>query len=230
MKHKLNKDYFKTIDTENKAYWLGFIAADGCIYKMSKTAYRFQINLKADDINHLIAFNNEIESDYDIITKAVGKSEACQLKIASKEFTEHLIALGITPRKSLTIQMPELRDDLYKHFIRGYFDGDGCITYSKRANKDTYRYKFSIIGGEPMLEAINNKMNLDLSIYDINHSEAVDLSTANKNKIIAIYDYLYKDATIYLESKKEKFEEVLSLFAVMQSKEQSELTGNSLEP
>ena len=38
MKHNLNKDYFKNIDNEEKAYWLGFIAADGCIYKMSKTA------------------------------------------------------------------------------------------------------------------------------------------------------------------------------------------------
>ena len=50
LKHNLNKEYFKNIDTEEKAYWLGFIAADGCVYKMSKNAHRLQINLSYKDI------------------------------------------------------------------------------------------------------------------------------------------------------------------------------------
>ena len=125
MRHTLNKNYFKNIDTEEKAYWLGFIAADGCVYKMSKNAYRLQINLSAVDIGHLELFNDCIESDYIITQKKVNNSDTCILKISSKEFTDNLINLGITPNKSLIVQMPNISQDLIRHFIRGYFDGDG---------------------------------------------------------------------------------------------------------
>lgn len=208
MKHKLNKEYFNNIDTEEKAYWLGFIAADGCIYKMSKTAYRLQINLSLIDINHLQKFNECIESDYNITTKNINSSDTCTLKIACKQLTDGLIKHGITPKKSLTVEMPELRDDLYRHFIRGYFDGDGCITY----NFD-YLYPkmaFSIVGGESMLLAINEHMNQDMSIYTCNHSPALTLTTAKKDKIVQIYHYLYDDSTIYLDRKKEKFDYLMS--------------------
>ena len=119
------------------------------------------------------------------------------------------------PNKSLTVKMPNLRSDLIRHFIRGYFDGDGCIYY---ANNERLRYEFSIVGGDDMLDAINDQMQQDISKYEINHSKAVKLSTANKNKIIAIYHYLYDNSNIYLRSKKEQYERLLSLFAEMQSK------------
>lgn len=213
MKHKLNKEYFNIIDTEEKAYWLGFIAADGCVYQMSKTAYRLQINLSLTDIDHLQKFNECIESDYIITTKKVKNSDTCTLKIACKQLTDDLIKYGITPKKSLIIQMPTLKEELYRHFIRGYFDGDGCITY----NFDyTYpKMTFSIVGGEPMLLSINEKMNQDLSIYACNHSPALTMSTAKKDKVINIYHYLYDDCTIYLNRKKEKFDYLMSRLTEM---------------
>ena len=213
MKQTLNKEYFNNIDNEEKAYWLGFIAADGCIYKMSKTAYRLQINLSLIDINHLQKFNECIESDYSITTKNINGSDTCTLKIACKQLTDGLMLHGITPKKSLTIKMPELENELYRHFIRGYFDGDGCITY----NFD-YLYPkiaFSIVGGEPMLLSINDKMGQDLSIYTCNHSSALTLTTARRDKIIAIYHYLYDDSTIYLDRKKEKFDYLMSRLTEM---------------
>lgn len=213
MRHTLNKNYFKNIDTEEKAYWLGFIAADGCVYKMSKNAYRLQINLSAVDIDHLELFNDCIESDYIITQKKVNNSDTCTLKISSKEFTDNLINLGITPNKSLVVQMPNISQDLIRHFIRGYFDGDGCITYHTSQNR--FRYQFTIVGGIDMLESINEHLNQDLSIYDIKHSKALNLTTCSKSKIINIYHYLYDDSTIFLNRKKEKFDYLMSRFTEM---------------
>ena len=215
MKHNLNKEYFKNIDTEEKAYWLGFIAADGCVYKMSKNAYRLQINLSYKDIEHLELFNKCLESDYKINVKKLKNSDICELKIASKQLTDDLIELGITPNKSLKVEMPNIDIDLIPHFIRGYFDGDGCITYSETPTR--FRYKFSIVGGESMLESINTYMNQDIEIYTINHSDALDLCTSNKQKIINIYHYLYDNANIYLTRKKEKFDYILSRFVGIQN-------------
>lgn len=71
-KHKLNKSYFASIDSEEKAYWLGFLMADGCVYKgSSKNSYRLQINLSFNDRDCLEKLNESIESDYDIKDKYV---------------------------------------------------------------------------------------------------------------------------------------------------------------
>ena len=110
-KHKFNEEYFRDIDSEEKAYWLGFIAADGCVYKNSN-AWRLQINLKGSDVEHLERLQQAIKSNYKIAEKLVGTSEVCQLKINSKIMCEDLMNQGIIERKSLVVQMPEMDSDL----------------------------------------------------------------------------------------------------------------------
>lgn len=229
-KHKINEDFFKNIDTEEKAYWLGFISADGCIYKMSKNAFRFQINLKLEDKYILESFLNSIDSDYNIDVKKISNSDVCQLKIENKNFTDNLIKHGITERKSLNVKMPIIDEKLYRHFIRGYFDGDGCISFSKRKNKNSYRYKVCIVGGYDMFNSIIEKTGINFSIYKINHSKALSLETTKKENIINFYNYIYNDCSIFLKRKKDKYDIVMSLFAEKQSKKESELTGTPLEP
>ena len=151
-KHKFNERYFENIDSEEKAYWLGFIAADGCVYK-NKQSYRLQINLKGSDIDHLKKFQKAICSDYKITEKKVGKAQSntCQLKINSTKMCNDLIKNNIIERKSIIFEPPILNKNLMSHFIRGYFDGDGWITSYKRKDSNGYRNEVGIIGGKKAL-------------------------------------------------------------------------------
>lgn len=214
-KHNFNVDFFKEINTEEKAYWLGFIAADGCVYNNSN-AWRLQINLKGSDKEHLERFQSAIGSNYKIAEKIVGKSEVCQLKVNSKIMCFDLIELGIIERKSLQVKMPQIPQHLIRHFIRGYFDGDGNIKNFYDKN-NRHRYNFNIVGGIDMLNSINNHMPCKLDIYKIKRdSDIFTLETTMKSKLVSIYDFLYKDATIYLTRKKDIYDNLMSRFAEMQ--------------
>nr|DAV25237.1 MAG TPA: endonuclease [Caudoviricetes sp.] len=214
-KHKFNEKFFEVIDSEEKAYWLGFIAADGCVYQ-NANAWRLQINLKGSDKNHLDKLQLAIGSTYKIAEKKIGKSDICQLKINSKILCDDLIKLGIIERKSLVVKMPDLDHELTRHFIRGYFDGDGNIKNFDDKN-GRHRYNFNIVGGEEMLNSISESMPCDLDLYKVKRvSPIFSLETTSREKLKEIYDFLYKDATIYLNRKKDVFSNLMSRFAEMQ--------------
>lgn len=214
-KHFCNNFYFSNINSEEKAYWLGFIFADGCVYKGSDAhSYRLQINLKYADKNHLEKFLQAISSNYSIADKSYKGSEISQLKINSTTLCKDLMELGAIPKKSLICKFPSIDKELYRHFIRGYFDGDGCITN----NANYTKYNFSIVGGQEMLSAFKEIFDCKSAIYSIKHSLAYSLETSNKDSLIWIYNYLYKNSTIYMERKKEKFEKIMSHLVGMPSK------------
>lgn len=123
-----NENYFENIDTESKAYWLGFLYADGSIYqnKNRPNPTNFELSLKPSDTEHIKMFAKEINYD---LTKVKRFGDRTRLCISSLVFCKHLINKGCTQRKSLTLEFPTfLREDLIRHFIRGYFDGDGHIS------------------------------------------------------------------------------------------------------
>lgn len=213
-KHNFNENFFEVIDTEEKAYWLGFIAADGCVYKNSN-AWRLQINLQGADKKHLEKFQNSIKSDYKISEKNIKNSSVCQLKVNSKIMCMDLIKLGIVERKSLEVKFPNIKKELVHHFIRGYFDGDGNIKNFYDKN-NRHRYNFNIVGGIDMLNSINERLPCKIELYKLKrNNEIFSLETTMKNKLIQIYDFLYKDATIYLSRKKDIYDNLMSRFTEM---------------
>ena len=114
-----------------------------------------------------------------------------------------MIKHGITERKSLVCKFPvTVPDNLIHHFIRGYFDGDGCISIS---NTDHLRYKFSIVGGKDILEKMQKYLSGTYLYHFKNREHIVELQTGNIENIRNIFDYLYKDATIFLPRKYDKF-------------------------
>lgn len=200
-KHKFNENYFEQIDNNEKAYWFGFLMADGCVYKGSdKHSYRLQINLKASDIEQLEAFQRAIESNYSIQIKSLKNSDAAILKINSTKMCMDLINHGLTERKSLVCKFPDINEKYISSFILGYFDGDGCIT-----NKNKNRWTFGIVGGEEMLRSIQSKLPVETYIYKIKHSEAVSLETSSHKNIYQLFKWLYNDASIFLQRKYNKF-------------------------
>ena len=216
-KHKFNERYFENIDSEEKAYWLGFIAADGCVYK-NKQSYRLQINLKGSDINHLKKFQKAICSDYKITEKKVGKAQSntCQLKINSTKMCNDLIKNNIIERKSIIFEPPILNKNLMSHFIRGYFDGDGWITSYKRKDSNGYRNEVGIIGGKKALNYFIDFLPKGFSKYEkYKDDKIIQISGSSIKTISETYNYLYENATIFLDRKKNVFENIMSRLTEM---------------
>ena len=128
-------DYFEQIDTPEKAYWLGFLTADGCMHPTAaypEGAY-LTIDLSITDADHLVKLKEAIGASRNV-RKAVKRSgERLQgyasLAIGSHRLAEPLIALGITPRKSATVEPWDGPEHLMPHYWRGLFDGDGSLAY-----------------------------------------------------------------------------------------------------
>lgn len=206
---RFNEHVFDVIDTEEKAYWLGFIYADGNI---SSKKYTFEISLKYDDIEHLQKFNSFMEHVFDNIkikeVKLNGKVfKACRWMGKSKHLWETLNSYGCTPKKSLTLEFPDKSifksEDLIRHFIRGYFDGDGCISYRDKAHKYTC---INVLGTENFLHGFCNSCRIDNPIFTSRNKNSItkSFSLCNK-KAFLLEDYLYDNSNIYLARKYQRY-------------------------
>jgi hypothetical protein len=205
---KFNDRIFDVIDTEEKAYWLGFIYADGYISSIDKAG--FEISLKAEDSNHLHKFNRFMEHKHDNVKLGVSKCngkefQRCRWTVRNQHLWDTLNTLGCIPKKSLILQFPDISifstEDLIVHFIRGYFDGDGCISY---ANKEHTKICINIVGTEHMLDCINNYVPVKLYKTKKSNTDACSVSLSG-TKAFKVVDYLYKNASIYLDRKYQRY-------------------------
>lgn len=139
-KYKLNEHYFDVIDTPNKAYILGLLHADGC-NKMDKSTV--SIGLQESDKDLLEQIRLEIGSEKPLRyidnsnkhTFGYTYKNMYELQMFSKYMCQQLADKGIVPNKSLKIGFPEwLDEDLISHYVRGVFDGDGCICKPSKVN------------------------------------------------------------------------------------------------
>lgn len=158
---EVRRDYFKIIDSDEKAYWLGFIAADGCVY-IGGRQHTLSIALQRRDRHWLEHFRGIIAPGA-TITDSAGPNSST-LSIGSQELVHDLIELGITPRKSLTLEWPNVPEPFVMSFLCGYFDGDGCLHC--RPGRRKMQYQWSLLGTMPFLiaarEYIQNSTNVDL--------------------------------------------------------------------
>ena len=211
---KFNEHIFDVIDIEEKAYWLGFIYADGYIdssplEENKKSKYGFELSLKGSDAEHLHKFNefmghnkNNVKIGY---TNCEGKRcIRCRWFVANKHLWNILNNLGCTPRKSLTLKFPkeEIFQDisLIRHFIRGYFDGDGCLSYTKGIK--TFSPVCGFLGTEKFLESLKSYCFI-LENKNIHHksNENVYEISCSHNEASKLLHYLYDNSNIYLQRK-----------------------------
>lgn len=219
-KVKFNDIIFDSIDTEEKAYWLGFIYADGNInnHKTTKMSYTLIIALKSTDYKHLEKFCNFInysKNNIKIINKKLNEKQyqQCRVEIHSKHLWKQLNNLGVIPNKSLILKFPKESifsdKSLIKHFIRGYFDGDGCLSFYKRVYDIIPHCSF--VGTKSFIQ--NSKLHIPYdSVFRIrnysqtkeNYHDLYEL-VFNKENSGLFSDWLYKDATIYLDRKYNRY-------------------------
>lgn len=232
-KYKFNEDYFEKIDTPDKAYWLGFIYADGNVFikkgksENSSKGATIEISLKREDEYHLNNFIKCLKGNISLKTREVKLNgniyPASRLLINSIKMANDLIQLGCIPRKSLVLTFPQnLSENLYSHFIRGYFDGDGCISF-KRYNK-SFSFVATINGTYDFLSQIkiilqDNKIKS--SDVKSTKSKAYEIRLYGKDNLAKLHNYLYKDAEYFLGRKFDLFRS--SLFSLNQEFEASDV-------
>ena len=215
--YSINEKYFNIIDNERKAYWIGFLMADCTMREHKIGCLQLSFELCEDDKYIIEQFNNDINSTYKIqisSSKNSSKNRA-RLIITNYNFCKHLIKHGIIPNKTGKEKIPEtIPYEYIKDFIRGFFDGDGCVMFS---NKNRARGKFHIVScSYEILYDLSQIIPADFTDKSLHLKSDTDhiyeLETCNLVNLAKIYDYLYYDNCLCLKRKENKFKEFLIYF------------------
>ena len=205
-KYILNEKYFENIDSQNKAYWLGFLMADG--YNSGKF-----IRVDIQDGDHLEKFRDDVypNKDMPVRTKLSATNKSVYyLTIQNSKFVSDCEKFGIVMNKSHIAKYPDINTDMDKHFIRGLFDGDGCLSYTMDGNYR--RYTFSIVGSNDIISKVRNKLLLiGVNIGFRKTKSIYELHIRGNRQIIKVLDWLYCDSNIYLERKFKKYDDMISI-------------------
>lgn len=203
---ELNHCYFDNIDNDEKAYWLGFLAADGCVTINQK--YKISLGLKSTDYEILQRFRKAVESSRTITYLTRGKYEQVRFACNSKHMVESLGQYGIIPRKSLRLELSDnIPASYYSGFVRGYFDGDGSI-YFENPRKPS----FTLVGTKPFLKRVQEIMMQEIGLNKTKirtKSSVFELRYSGINTVRAIGEWIYQDARFYMKRKRERFNTIL---------------------
>lgn len=204
-KIKFDNTVFKKIDTEEKAYWLGFLYADGCV---GENRNQVELGLSEKDKTHVYKFRDFIKSTHKISLRNNKLGNSYRIIVEDVNMHKDLINLGCTPRKSLTLKFPtedQVPKYLLSHFIRGYFDGDGGFTNTDKT------LCINILGTKEFLEGLknevfilNNKKIYPMS-YKCNNKNTYRIQFGSRKDIKIFLDYIYKNSNINLDRKYEKY-------------------------
>lgn len=220
-KNAVDVHYFDSINTPEKAYWLGFIMADGCICTSSKTCpnSRLDIILKDIDGQHLEKLKKAFCYSGDISYKTIYdkrgfETRHAELRVNSKDMCRALEKYSVVPRKTGKEEIPDALDkSLYVDFIRGFFDGDGSV--AKGTKMHQYRFK---LGSSSMkiikqIQSWFTDYGIDIN-YGIETQYSMPfyiLEKSGMNDCLKIFHILYDDATVYLDRKYARVQEFFSI-------------------
>lgn len=228
-KYDVNLSYFEKIDCPEKAYFLGWIYSDGCMIKKS---YSFKIGIQKRDkeilekLIKLISKNTPIKT----IKRKSGhdkyhRQDLVVLRINRKKIYNDLLKLGLYPNKSETLSFPtfsQVPEEFIFHFIRGYFDGDGCI-FVKCRNKLVPKFSSGMVCSK----SFANTLMKILKKYKIksrlqkksNTDKVIDLSIPNSIDCIKFLEKIYEDKRdLFLKRKYEKYLKILQGYVASESK------------
>lgn len=218
----IRHDFFSEIKTELQAYLLGFYAADGSIDEKRKT---LRVHLQKGDSEIVYLYKDNISPDARVFTigkhtttgrdhKIINANESFGVDITSTKLCQDLVNLGIGYNKSYSeLHIPKIIPQcLIRHFIRGYFDGDGCITGyvpNEKNKSPRFRSRFDI--DSKTITIINEFMkffsdnDIKININYLKRDNMYRLTTGSKKELAKIFHLLYDDSNFYLSRKFEKF-------------------------
>ena len=204
--YQLDEHFFDVVDTEEKAYFLGFLYADGCNQMEHFWSVVLSLELADQEILHKLAalvYKDPEDATAQVKIhnrEAEGKDIETALYMNSKHMCEQLMKLGCVSRKTFKLVYPDwMPTDLHRHFVRGYFDGDGTIN-----NETEMQSGCKIVSTSSFLEGVKEVCRIDCTLFK--HSKDNDKDTyelyysGNRNQLLFLH-WIYSGATIYLQRK-----------------------------
>ncbi len=208
-KHKLNEKYFEFIDSPAKAYYLGFLFADGYVLA---DGYVSGMTLAITDREVLEGLSREVygsdEPVYDIKKMQTNKIPQSRIIFKSKEFQKHLLDKNLIHNKSLVLAPPlGVPENLIKYFIHGYFDGDGCFC----------KPNWQIVSTRPFCQwvadfLIKNNLISNYNIRAVKDKGTCRLMIHRVADVLNLFNYFYMEnpSPVFLNRKREKIFNYLS--------------------
>ena len=222
----INEDFFKRWSPK-MAYLLGFIYADGAIEDVRKSSRTCYLHLSSVDRGILVKMKAALSSNHRIYSRPQRKSQffgkiyicskSYYLRIGNKNIYQDLLNLGLIPRKSLTLKFPDIPDNCFRFFLRGYFDGDGCLSTYKHVSRIKLNIKSIFTSGSyTFLKSLSEKIvntNIVKPKNIIKNGRAYRLIYP-KSESINILTLMYSrlKSAPYLERKYQKYLTIRSLY------------------
>jgi hypothetical protein len=231
--YTLNENYFENIDTEDKAYWLGFIYADGFITKRKLGFGQNILGITLHEKEPLEKFcidigTNKPVKEYKTVSKYAPKgSTEYKIAIISNKIVSDIEKWGVVERKTFELSsIPDISKELIPHFVRGYFDGDGSVFLHKSRGGygGTKMYYYNILGITicgtfNFLNSIKeellflNEESKCLYKEKRNVKDVWSLKLLSNKRCREFYEYIYPDTTVnFLKRKRDVFENYFKLY------------------
>jgi predicted RNA-binding Zn-ribbon protein involved in translation (DUF1610 family) len=214
---------FRVIDTQEKAYFLGFMYGDGTISslhnKFGKITYSTRISVQIGDISlinklkEVFGFLNIGKFDYSKYNE--NSVEQVYVRSSSKKLHDDLMLNGLYPRKSYEnkdkLKLPDIDDELMSHFIRGFFDADGSV-YTQASRKNLIRIEFTSVSKSFINQLNNYLIKNHINSWRIREKPPIGKSKQicftiefiKTSEVLKLIEFMYKDANIKLERKADK--------------------------
>lgn len=206
--YKIREDFFDIIDTQEKAYLLGFLYADGNVHRQNNTI-KIEVHEQDIDVLELFISNIFVENRPKI---GIDRDIYRYITITSGHLKNALMKNGCVPDKTFLVSLPSLPSDLLRHFIRGVYDGDGCITVDNKSN----RVRIILTGYSCFLMQIKEVFE-SLGIKAIytgcikGNDKTSSLVVGDIKNTVKVLNYLYNDAIIFLNRKYQLFKKSIEI-------------------
>lgn len=217
-----DEDFFETIDTEEKAYWLGFMFADGYIVNHDNIYGQdcFGLSVAEDSADVIEKFKrslkatNPIRYDDTPSRHRTGKQRLHKLVLCSQKTVNDLIDKGCVKQKTLILEPPKhVPNELIRHFLRGFFDGDGSLVRSYRPEWNYVTFSVSYTTTKAVAEWIQSILNKGNVRKEPRREYTWYWQIGGNKQVLDFYHYLYDDATIWMDRKYNKFQELVNKYS-----------------
>lgn len=210
-KYTCNCDYFEDIDSPDKAYWLGFLSADGCVVD-NGGSMKLKLTLKAEDHSHLEKLAKDLNSnapirDIEQAYKYQGikrKRESSELIIHSTKLCKDLASHGVTSNKTYVLQPPSISNEYIWDYLRGFHDGDGSFSMRLRPGRTKPSVESSVVGASERFlnwySKILNANGVNAHVY-VKRAGNWRVVVSSVDGVDALINHFYNNSNTYLDRK-----------------------------